>query len=154
MKRAAPILIIGALLLGIVGLAACGNQDGAETQAPAETQPAKLPSRGTGDWPIPIYPGSSEDGEYYVRAEQGQFLKGKPAVLESRLYTASDKVATVVAFYKQKMPAGGWKDTGWIETEPMSLAQYEKDGGNDTAVVQIYVESNATNIKIDRIYAK
>jgi len=153
MKRARSILIIGALILGIIGLAACGNQDGAKTQVSAEPQPAKPPSGSTGNWGIPIYPGS-EEGEYYVKAEEGQFLNGKPAVLESRLYAASDKVDTVVAFYKQKMAASGWKDKGWIEAEPMSLGQYEKDGGQDTAVVQIYVESNATNIKIDRIYAK
>ena len=147
------ILLFGALLLGSA-LVACGNQEVAETSGPAAGPAARPPSAGRGDWPLPVYPGSSEDEEYYITGDASKFLNGKPAVLESRMYTTSDKVDTVVAFFKQKMPASGWKDTGWIEAEPMSLGQYEKDGGNDTAVVQVYVESNATNIKIDRIYAK
>ena len=156
MKRATFILLIAALTLSSIGLVACGSKGGATTQEPAETLSAKLPSGDIGKWGVPIYPGSKYDEEYYVKGDQGQFLKDKPAVLESRIFTTSDKMDSVVAFYKEKMPASGWKDTGWIEGGgEMSVGSYEKNGGQEVAAIQIFYDDNkVTNIKIDWIYAK
>ena len=40
----------------------------------------------------------------------------------------------MVAFYKDKMPANGWKEVSWMEMgsdeEGGSIGQYEKDDGD------------------------
>ena len=150
MKRATLVMLIVVLLLGGIGLIACGNEGQGSTEAPA-TKPS---SGDTGSWGIPIYPGSKSDEEYYIKGDQ--VFKDKPAVLESRIFTTSDKMDSVVAFYKEKMPASGWKDTGWIEGGgEMYVGSYEKNGGQEISAIQIFYDDNkVTNIKIDWIYAK
>jgi len=154
MKRATFIFIV-ALLLGGIGLIACGNEDSATKQESTEAPSTKPSSGDTGSWGIPIYPGSKSDEEFYIKSDQGQFRNDKPAVLESRIFRTSDSMASVVVFYKEKMPASGWKDTGWIEGGEMYVGSYEKNSGQEVTAIQIFSDDNkVTNIKIDWIYVK
>ena len=125
------------LLLGCVGLVACGGgeENGTEetsngdTTLPADDEPA--PS-GTLTWSdIPTYPGATvaQKGSWAIPAEQGEWSK-----MEWRYYETRDTADDVAAFYKSRMPGNGWNETMWMEAEGMAWAYYTKNGENDGAM--------------------
>jgi hypothetical protein len=172
MKKVIIIMIALLTVLSCVGITACSS--GKEDVAPTQTQSQQQKttgvastttqsqstisssgiSAGWGD--MPIYSGAQENIK--VSSDKNETVNSKPAIYESRMYTTSDKRDKVVAFYKDKMPANGWKETSWTKTEVgdkgSSLGQYDKNGGDSLAVLQISDTDKGTLIKLDKKYPR
>lgn len=133
-------------------------QTAAQQQKPTgtTTTPAQQASGSSGSWGIPIYPGAKETLK--LSSDKNESLNNKPAVAESRMYTTSDKRDKVVAFYDDKMPASGWKET--LRTDMgaagtgTSLRQYDKNNGQEFASIQCSDIKDGTMIKLDWKYPK
>jgi hypothetical protein len=173
MKKTISIVIALLVILSCVGTTACDSEKekgATQTQtqsqqqkttgaAPKTTQPQSAGSAGgsSAGWSdMPIYPGAQENMK--VSSDKNETINNKPAVIESRMYTTSDKRDNVVAFFKDKMPANGWKETVWTETKVgdkgSSIGQYDKNGGDSISIVQISDTDKGTLIKLDKKYPK
>jgi len=123
------------------------NQTGTTAQT---AKPTSVISGGWGD--IPIYPGAKE--VFKLISDQDETLNDQPAIFEHRMYELSAKRVDVVAFYKDKMPANGWKETSWMEMgsggEGGSIAQYDKNDGQAMAVVTCTDTDEGTVLTLDK----
>jgi len=161
------ILVTLALLVmtGSISISACSNgKEGNETATKTQTNlqttattSTKPVSGNSGSWrDMPIYPGSKE--VFKISSDESETVNDKPAVYESRMYETSDKGDDVIAFYKDKMAANGWTEKMWMELgsegEGSSIGEYEKNGGDNIAVVQISDTDEGTMIKLDTKYPK
>jgi hypothetical protein len=81
-----------------------------------------------------------------------------PEVAEACIYTSSDSQETVVAYYDDKIPASGWEEVHRTDTGSgdmvSSLRQYEKNGGNEFASIQVSSVKNGTLINMMWKYPK
>jgi hypothetical protein len=170
------ILAMGLALLFVLtvtSVMACGGGGGTPSiTAQTQSQPQKTTgavaataqpqsggnssASGAGWSDMPIYPGAKENMK--VKSDEDETINDKPAVYESRMYMTQDNKDKVVAFYKEKMAANGWEETDWTDTEAgdkgSSIGQYEKNGGDSGAVLQISDTGKGTLIKMDKKYAK
>jgi hypothetical protein len=155
-----------ALLVILGGVTACSGgkkekettttQTQANQQGTVTTSTKPVSGSSTSWRDMPIYPGSKE--YFKISSDESETVNDKPAIYESRMYETSDKKDQVVTFYKDKMAANGWTEKSWMdlgsEGQESSLAEYEKNGGDNIAVVQISNTDKNTLIKLDTKYPK
>jgi hypothetical protein len=151
MKRLVSMVLVLLVILSFAGINACSGgeknttapaQSAAQPGKPAGTAapPASPPSGDNSSWGIPVYPGSRQIMK--LSSDENEIVGDDiPAVAESRTYTSPDKRADVVAFYEEKMPAGGWQeilnsDVGEGDTGS-SIRQYDKNGRRELASIQV-----------------
>jgi hypothetical protein len=142
MKKVISLVLVLVIMLGCVGLTACGGEKGegvgttpptnGEPTAPAEKE---TPSSGGGlTWnDMPVYPGANQitKGTWTIPpAEEGDYSK-----VEWRYYETGDSASDVAAFYKSQMPSKGWEEIGWMEMQDMSWGIYNKNNEEDAAMV-------------------
>jgi len=153
------------MILGSIGMTACnGSKEENETTTKTQTNQQEgmttstKPVQGnSGSWrDMPIYPGSKE--YFKISSDEDETVNDKPAIYESRMYETSAKKDDVVAYYKDKMTANGWTEKSWMELgsegQGSSMGEYEKNGGDNIAVVQISDTDKGTLIKLDTKYPK
>ena len=164
MKKVILIMLLLVIILSCVGITACtcGKESeiisalkDAQEQAQNQQQtPAKTTAQSTkpsgdaesfGD--IPIYPGAKQ--LYKIKGEEP--MDGQAATVEHRLYGTSDSTDKVVAFYKKEMPANGWTETFWSESDLLNMGTFEKNGQQSVAVIAISSnEEGGSNLTIDK----
>ena len=164
MKKVILLMLLLVIILScvIITSCTCGKVSDiipalTKTQGQAQTQqttPTKTTAQTTkpsgnaesfGD--IPIYPGA--DQLYKMKGEEP--MDGKSATVEHRLYGTSDSPDKVVAFYKKEMPANGWNETFWSESDLLNMGTYEKNGQQSVAVIAITSnEEGGSNITLDK----
>ena len=152
MKRIVSLLIVMVLLLGCVGLIACGTKNSGTTQNPtggsktsnltSSTTAGKSISASGLNWSdVPIYSGAGKIDTYQwagsIPGAQGDFSK-----FEYRYYETSDSLDKVGAFYKSQMPANGWTETGWMDTSQLKYGMYTKNSENDEAFVELMSDTS------------
>jgi hypothetical protein len=165
MKKVILITLGLLVILGCVGIMGCSSGKVNETTAAqtqsnqpgATTSSTKTVSGNSGSWrDMPIYPGSKE--YFKISSDEDETVNDKPAVYESRMYETSANKDDVVAYYKDKMAANGWTEKSWMELgsegQESSMGEYEKNGGDNIAVVQISDTDKGTLIKLDTKYPK
>jgi hypothetical protein len=165
MKKVILTAITLFVILGCFGITACssGKENGnTTTQTQSNQQATATPSTkpvsgNSASWrDMPIYPGSKE--YFKISSDESEMVNDKPAIYESRMYETSDKKDDVVAFYKDKMSANGWTVKSWMELgsegEGTSMGEYEKNDGDNIAVIQISDAEKGTLIKLDTKYPK
>jgi hypothetical protein len=167
MKRVILTVITLCVILGCFGITACssGKENGnTTTQTQSNQQATATPSTkpvsvNNASWrdDMPIYPGSKE--YFKAKSDESETVNDKPAVYESRMYETSAKKDDVAAFYKDKMAAIGWTETTWVELGSegegsSTMGEYEKNGGDNVAVIQISDTGKGTMIKLDTKYPK
>jgi len=99
---------------------------------------------------IPIYPGCVQLAK--VTAEEE--MNGQPGIFDHRIYSTSDSVEKVVAFYKDKMPANGWTEDSWYEGTA-NMGSYSK-GESSVAVISVVAADTegGAMLTIDKKYQK
>ena len=142
------------MMLGCIGLVACGGGDG-ETTPPAngETAPPSNgetapPSEGGLTWnDMPVYPGANRIQEmtWTIPSEEGEWTK-----IEWRYYETGASISTVTDFYKSQMPGNGWEEMFWMEMEEMQWGYYSKNNEQDVAWVWVGSEEGKTVISLMR----
>ena len=144
MKKLIYLALALILMIGTIGLSACGG-NGGETDnspeaAPADETPASNdetgePSSGDGmTWSdIPVYPGADQ-------SQQASWTMAIPADEEGwsdvawRYYETSDSSNDVIDFYKDEMPDNGWDEMSWMEASGYAVGYYVKNNEQDGAM--------------------
>ena len=154
MKIIVSLLIVMVLLLGCVGLVACGTKNGGTTQNPtgqnttsnltSSTTTTKTSSASGLNWnDMPIYTGAGQIETYNwsmsVPTGEGDYSK-----YEWRYYETNDSLDKVSTFYRSQMPNKGWTETGWMETPQMKYGMFTKNSENDEAMVEIMSDASDT----------
>ena len=165
MKKTIMVALALLAMLSSIGLNACSsgkeeNSTATQTQTNQQgttTTSTKPVSGNSGSWrDMPIYPGSKE--LFNISSDEDELVNDKPAVYESRMYETSDKSDEVIAFYKDKMSTNGWTEKMWMDIgsgdQGGAMGEYEKNGGDNIAVVQISDTDKGTMIKLDTKYPK
>lgn len=151
MKKLLSLVLIFALILGCVGLAACGNgaeeeeeatPPPAEEEAPPEEEEVEPPSGRELSWSdIPVYSGADQiqKGSWAMPPAQGEWTK-----VEWRYYETGDSVDQVASFYRDKMPDKGWDEMMWMEVEGMAWAYYAQNNEKDGAMFWVTSDEDKT----------
>jgi hypothetical protein len=144
MKKITLITIVLALILGCIGLAACGGDNDKGTTSTPSSTPASSPaqtsktvstsaaSSGGNLWgDMPVYSGASQiqKGNWAIPADEGEFSK-----VEWRYYETKDKADDVAAFFKSKMPGNGWTEAMWMDAGGISYGYFNKNDEKDGAM--------------------
>jgi len=157
LKKVISVALALVLMLGCVGLVACGGGGGEGGTAPPPsnggvTAPsegeATPPSGGGLTWnDMPVYSGAKQvqKGSWSIPSEEGEWSK-----MEWRYYETKDSVSKVTSFYKSQMPGKGWQETTWMEIEEMSWGYYSKNNEQDGAIVSIGFDEGKTFIALMR----
>ena len=153
MKKVISLVLVVVMMLGCIGLVACGG--GEEVgQPPTEEEEAppteeEAPPSGVGlTWAdMPVYPGANQvtQATWSIPQEEGDFSK-----IEWRYYETGDSVSTVTDFYKSEMPGKGWEETFWMETDEMRWGYYAKNNEQDGAMVWVGFDEGKTFIALMR----
>ncbi len=153
MKKVISLVLVVVMMLGCIGLVACGGGD-AETAPPSngETVPPSngepTPSEDGLTWnDMPVYPGANRIQEmtWTIPSEEGEWTQ-----LEWRYYETGASISTVTDFYKSQMPGNGWEEMFWMEMEEMQWGYYSKNNEQDVAWVWIGSEEGETVISLMR----
>jgi len=157
MKRLVSLSLVVVLILGSVGLVACGGKESEPTQEPTQTpsptttpsptQTAPSPTGGLTWNDMPIYSGAKQvqKGSWSIPPAEGDYSK-----VEWRYYESGDNIGNVASFYKGKMPGQGWEEMGWMETPEMNWGMYNKNNEQDAAMVWIGSDDGKTFIALMR----
>ena len=157
MKNTIYFLLTVVLLLGCIGLIACGEKDGGATQEPAQTPSSPSTSSPTQIAPstiggltwndMPIYSGASQiqKGSWAIPPAEGDYSK-----FEWRYYEVKDSLDKIAAFYRSQMPNKGWEEKGWMEVQQMNWGMYTKNDEKDAAMVWINSEEGKTVVALWR----
>ena len=137
MKKAISLVLALVLILGLVGLVACGGNgdeaDNGTTATPTAGNETEAPSSNSGlTWnDMPIYSGADQvqKGNWAIPADEEGWSK-----VEWRYYETGDGTANVIAFYKSEMPDQGWEEIMWMEAEGIAYAYYSKNNEADGAM--------------------
>lgn len=153
MKKVISLVLVVVMMLGCIGLVACGGGDGettppsnGETVPPSNGEPP--PSEGGLTWnDMPVYPGANRIQEmtWTIPSEEGEWTQ-----LEWRYYETGASLSTIVSFYKSQMPGKGWQQPFWMESPEGSWSYYVKNNEQDVAWVWIGSEEGKTVIVLMR----
>ncbi len=154
MKKVIPLVLVVVMMLGGIGLVACGGEEVGpppteEEEAPPPTEEEAPPPSEVGlTWnDMPVYPGANRIQEmtWTIPSEEGEWTK-----IEWRYYETGAIISTVTDFYKSQMPGKGWEETFWMEMEEMQWGYYSKNNEQDVAWVWIGSEEGKTVISLMR----
>lgn len=156
MKKVISLVLVVVMMLGCVGLVACGGEEGVTTPPPEEAAPPPPeeeappppPPAGGLTWnDMPVYPGVNQvqKGAWSIPPEEGEWSR-----VEWRYYETGDSVSTVVAFYKSQMPGNGWEETFWMEMDEMRWGYYSKNNEQDAAMVWVGSDEGKTFVALMR----
>jgi len=140
LKKVISLVTVVAMMLGSVGLVACGGEEVVTTPPP--------PPAGGLTWnDMPVYPGVNQvqKGAWSIPPEEGEWSR-----VEWRYYETGDSVSTVAAFYKSQMPGKGWEETFWMEMDEMRWGYYSKNNEQDAAMVWVGSDEGKTFIALMR----
>jgi hypothetical protein len=153
MKKITLITLVLVIMMGCIGLVACGgDKDKGSTSTPASTpisSPASTPastpvqtskttstttaasSSGNIWGDMPAYSGANQiqKGNWAIPADQGQFSK-----VEWHYYETKDSTEDVAAFYRSKMPGNGWTEAMWMEAGGVAWGYFTKNDEKDGAM--------------------
>jgi len=152
LKKFLLLVLVFALILGCLGLAACGSSEDEEevTPPPAEEEEVAPPeeeeaeplSGGKLTWSdMPVYSGADQiqKGSWAMPPAQGEWSK-----VEWHYYETGDSVDKVASFYRDKMPDKGWDEMMWMEAEGVAWAYYSKNNEKDGAMFWISSDEGKT----------
>lgn len=137
MKRVISLVLVLVVMLGCVGLVACGGGEG-ETAQPAPEEPQIVRTMAPGiaiNWgDVPVYPDAKkiQEGDWEISTMEAEWARS-----EWRYYETEDSTSMVADFYKSQMYGKGWTERGWVETEEISSCAYSKNNSMDGAFVWI-----------------
>ena len=146
MKKAISLLLV--LMLGCVGLVACGGGEGSSGGAAPPEEEGTPPSGGGFTWnDMPVYPGANQvqKGSWSIPPAEGDYSK-----VEWRYYETGDSMSTVASYYRSQMPAEGWQEMGWMEMEDVSWGYYSKNNEQDGAMIWVGSDEGETFISLMR----
>lgn len=158
MKKLISLVLVLVMMLGCVGLVACGGGEEDVTAPPpsevevtapppSEEKPTPPPG-GVLTWSdMPIYSGAKQvqKGSWSIPPAEGEWSK-----VEWRYYETGDSVDKVAAFYKSRMPGKGWEEMGWMEMQEMNWGIYNKNNEQDAAMVWIGSDDGKTALALMR----
>lgn len=143
MKKGISLLLVVVLVLGCVGLFACGDKESETTQEPSQTSSTPSTPSPTETTPspaggltwndMPVYSGANQiqKGSWAIPPAEGDYSK-----FEWRYYETKDNLDNVAAFYKGQMSVKGWGEEMWMEaSQQMYWGMYTKNGEKDAAMV-------------------
>ena len=146
MKKVISLVLVVVMMLGCIGLVACG---GGEEVGQPPTEEEEAPPSGVGlTWAdMPVYPGANqiEEMTWTIPPAEGDY-----STLEWRYYETRASVSEVAAFYKSQMPGKGWQEAMWMAVEEMQWGYYSKNNEQDVAWVWIGSEEGKTVISLMR----
>jgi hypothetical protein len=157
MKRVLSLVLVTVMLLGCIGLVACGGNDNDGTES--TTQPASskttaaaskttVSSSGGLTWnDMPVYSGAKQvqKGSWAIPSNDGDYSK-----VEWRYYEVGKSAADVISYYKSKMPDNGWTQTAWMEMGTMSYGMYTKNSEKDAAMIWVMEQDGKTILSMMR----
>jgi hypothetical protein len=163
MKKVLLVTLALVLVLICIGATACGKKGidlggGPGTiHIPDSEGGGDITLQGGGKTPenfgdIPLYPGSVQ----LLKLTGDEDNNGQPGILDHRMYSTSDSVEKVIAFYKAQMPANGWTEESWAEASVINMGTYNKAEKQSVAVIGV-VPADAqggTSITVDKKYSK
>ena len=147
MKRIILLALVLVMLVSCIGLVACGDGDENGTASPPPSNEVtnstpSVPSEDDFTWnDIPVYPGAKpvQKGTWAIPPAEGEWSR-----VEWHYYETSGSVGEVAIFYKSKMPANGWQEAMWMETQEMNWGLYNKNNEQDSAMAWIGSEEGET----------
>jgi len=153
LKKVISLALVLVLLLGCIGLAACGGGEEGTPPPNGEATPpsnggAAPPSGGGLTWnDMPVYSGAKQvqKGSWSIPPEQGEWSK-----MEWRYYETGDSSSKAASFYKSQMPGEGWQEMAWMEVEEVSWGYYSKNDEQDGAMVWVGSDEGKTSIALMR----
>jgi hypothetical protein len=119
------------------------------TTSTASTSATSKPSTALLNWDdMPVYSGAKQvqQASWSVPQSEDQDY----AKMEWRYYTVNATAADVATFYKDQMPAIGWTETGWMDTESNSWGWYSRNEEKDAAMVYVVTEDEKVTIALWR----
>lgn len=165
MKKAISLLLVLVIALSCTGLAACfgtveppadngtpppdNGTPPADDGAPPPDDGTPPPTGGGFTWnDIPIPSGANQIQELswaMPPADEDEYSQ-----VEWRYYETGDSVSSVTSFYKSQMPAYGWEQMGWMESQEVSWGWYTKNQEQDAAMVWIGDDDGTAGIALMR----
>jgi hypothetical protein len=153
LRKVISLLLVLVIMLGCIGLVACGGEEesgttptNGEPTAPAEKE---TPSSGGGfTWDdMPVYPGATTDEGTWTSVTKDN------AHFESHLYETNDSLSAVADFYKSEMPKNGWNQQGWAQVgAENAVGVFVKNNEQDTANVNLKKEGDRVLILLQRVH--
>ena len=153
MKKAISLVLILVVILGSIGLVACGGGETGTTPTPSNggttPTPSPTPPPSGLNWTdMPVYSGvvtQVQKGSWAIPPEEGEWTK-----VEWRYYETGDSVSQVAAFYRAQMPGNGWQEVAWMEMQEMSWGLYNKNDEKDGAMIWVGSDEGKTFIALMR----
>jgi hypothetical protein len=149
-KRVISLVLVLVVMLGCVGLIACGGGEG-ETAQPAPEEPQLVRTFSPGiaiNWgDMPVYPDALkiQEGNWEIPTLEQQWAR-----VEWRYYETEDSTSMVADFYKSQMYGKGWTKRGWVEIGEISSCAYSKNNAMDGAFVWISPDNEKTILALMR----
>jgi hypothetical protein len=143
-KKAISLLLV--LVLGCIGLVACGGGEGSSGGAAPPEEEGTPPSGGGFTWnDMPVYPGANQvqKGSWSMPPAEGDYSK-----VEWRYYETGDSMSTVASYYRSQMPAKGWQEMGWMGME--AGGYYSKNNEQDGAMIWVGSDEGETFLSLMR----
>jgi len=155
LKKVISLVLVVVMMLGCIGLVACGGGEEVgpppteeEAPPPSEEEPTPPPPGVGLTWgDMPVYPGANQVQKvtWSIPPAEGDFLR-----IEWRYYETRDSVSAVATFYKSQMPGKGWEETFWMEMDEMRWGYYAKNNEQDGAMVWVGFDEGKTFIALMR----
>jgi hypothetical protein len=147
MSKSISIMLIIILLLSCLLTVSCGGSKTTTgtNQTPGNNPTTATSSGGSLDWSdMPKMAGSTEiqKGSWSIPpVNESDYSK-----MEWRYYDVITPMKDMANFYREQMPAKGWSENSWMDTPQTSWGLFNKNNGNDAAMVWISTGENGKTI--------